>query len=52
MSDAAYQSWLISFVRAQFTHFTGTVAVVRPGGQPVVRVVFARPSPLGLLAAD
>jgi tetratricopeptide (TPR) repeat protein len=51
MSDAAYQSWLASFVRAQLTHFTGTVAVVRQGGQPVVRVVFAMPSPLGLLAA-
>jgi hypothetical protein len=51
MSDAAYQSWLTSFVRAQLTHFTGTVAVVKPGGQPIVRVVFAMPSPLGLLAA-
>jgi hypothetical protein len=51
MSDAAYRSWLASFVRAQLTHFTGTVTVVSQGGQPVVRVVFAMPSPLGLLAA-
>ena len=29
--------------------FTGSVAVVRAGGQPVVRLEFARPSPLGLL---
>ena len=50
MTDADYQRWLISFVRAQFVHFGGTVVVVRPGGQPVVRVEFARPSPLGLLS--
>ena len=49
MSDAAYQRWLTSFVRAQLEHFTGSVAVVRAGGQPVVRLEFARPSPLGLL---
>jgi hypothetical protein len=50
MSDADYQRWLTSFIRAQLAHFTGSVAVIRPGGQPVVRVEFAWPSPLGLLA--
>ena len=50
MTDAGYQQWLVSFVRAQLAHFGGTVVAVRPGGQPVVRVEFARPSPLGLLS--
>jgi len=49
MADAAYQSWLTSFIRAQLNHFTGSVTVVRVDGQPVVRLEFARPSPLGLL---
>ena len=48
-TDAAYQRWLTSFVRAQLEHFTGSVTVVRAGGQPGVRIEFARPSPLGLL---
>ncbi|HEU5388981.1 MAG TPA: tetratricopeptide repeat protein [Streptosporangiaceae bacterium] len=50
MADAAYQRWLTSFVRAQLAHFSGSVTVVRQGGQAVVRIQFARPSPLGLLA--
>jgi len=50
MADAAYQRWLTSFVRDQLAHFTGNVTVVRQGGQAVVRIQFARPSPLGLLA--
>jgi hypothetical protein len=50
MTDAAYQRWLTSFIHAQLAHFTGNVTVVRQGGQTVVRVQFARPSPLGLLA--
>ena len=33
MTDAAYQSWLISFVRPQLAHFAGSVVVVRQGGQ-------------------
>ncbi len=51
MTDAGYQRWLTSFVRAQLTHFTGSVAVLRQGGQTVVRVQFSRPSPLGLLTS-
>jgi tetratricopeptide (TPR) repeat protein len=51
MTDASYQQWLISFVKTQLANFTGTVAVVRPGGQAVVRIQFSRPSPLGLLSA-
>ena len=51
MSDTAYQNWLTSFVRAQLGHFGGTVVVDRPGGQPVVHVNYAWPSPLGLLTA-
>jgi hypothetical protein len=50
VADAAYQRWLTSFVRAQLAHFTGSVTVVRQDGQAVVRIQFARPSPLGLLA--
>ena len=52
MTDAAYQSWLTSFVRAQLNHFTGTVAVIKQDGQPVVRIDFTQPSPLGLLSAQ
>ncbi len=51
MTDADYLRWLTSFMRAQLTRFAGSVTVLRPGGQPVVRVVFPRPSPLGLLTA-
>jgi tetratricopeptide (TPR) repeat protein len=51
MTDASYQQWLISFVKTQLAHFTGTVAVVRQGGQAVVRIQFSWPSPLGLLSA-
>ena len=51
MTDASYLAWLSSFVRAQLTPFTGTMAVLRQGGQVIVRVDFARPSPLGLLTS-
>ena len=51
LTDVGYQRWLVSFVRAQFTHFAGSVVVVRPGGRAVVRIQFSRPSPLGLLSA-
>lgn len=50
MIDASYLAWLSSFVRAQLTPFTGSMAVLRQGGQPIVYVEFAKPSPLGLLA--
>jgi tetratricopeptide (TPR) repeat protein len=50
MTDASYLNWLTSFVRAQLGAFEGSMAVLREAGQPVVRVVFAQPSPLGLLA--
>lgn len=49
MTDASYLTWLSSFVRAQLTPFSGSMAVLRQGGQPIVRVDFAKPSPLGLL---
>jgi hypothetical protein len=52
MTDAAYRSWLTSFIRAQLAHFTGKVAMVRQGGQLAVRVEFPRPSPLGLLSTS
>jgi tetratricopeptide (TPR) repeat protein len=51
MADADYTRWLVSFVRAQLDRFAGSVAVIRPGGQPAVRVELDRPSPLGLLTA-
>lgn len=50
MTDASYLSWLTSFVRAQLSPFAGGMAVLQKADQPVVRVVFAQPSPLGLLA--
>jgi tetratricopeptide (TPR) repeat protein len=50
MTGASYLSWLTSFVRAQLGPFDGSMAVLQEVGQPVVRVVFAQPSPLGLLA--
>jgi tetratricopeptide (TPR) repeat protein len=50
MTDAAYLRWLTTFVRAQLVPFAGSMAVLTEAGQPVVRVVFAQPSPLGLLA--
>ena len=49
MIDASYLSWLTSFVRAQLVPFAGSMAVLQQAGQPVVRVEFAQPSPLGLL---
>ena len=50
MTDASYLRWLTSFVRAQLVPFAGSMSVLQEAGQPVVRVVFAQPSPLGLLA--
>jgi tetratricopeptide (TPR) repeat protein len=50
MTDASYLSWLTTFVRAQLVPFAGSMAVLQQAGQPVVRVEFAQPSPLGLLA--
>jgi hypothetical protein len=50
MTDASYLSWLTSFVRAQLVPFAGSMAVLQQANQLVVRVVFAQPSPLGLLA--
>ena len=49
MIDASYLSWLTSFVRAQLVPFAGSMAVLQQAGQPVVRVEFTQPSPLGLL---
>jgi tetratricopeptide (TPR) repeat protein len=50
MINASYLSWLTSFVRAQLIPFAGSMAVLQQAGQPVVRVEFAQPSPLGLLS--
>ena len=50
MTDASYLNWLTSFVRAQLGPFEGSMAVLQEAGQPIVRVMFAQPSPLGLLA--
>jgi hypothetical protein len=52
MADADYTRWLTSFVRAQLDRFAGSVAVIRLGGQPAVRVELDRPSPLGLLTTS
>ena len=50
LTDASYLGWLTAFVRAQLPPFAGNMAVLPGSGQPVVRVEFAQPSPLGLLA--
>ena len=50
MTYASYLRWLSDFVRAQLVPFSGRMVVLREGGQPVIRVEFARPSPLGLLS--
>ena len=50
MTDASYLNWLTSFVRAQLGPFEGSMAVLQEAGQPVVRLEFSQPSPLGLLA--
>jgi hypothetical protein len=50
MTDASYLDWLTSFMRAQLGPFEGSMAVLTEAGQPVVRVMFAQPGPLGLLA--
>jgi len=49
MTDASYLSWLTSFVRAQLAPFSGSMAVLRQGNHSILRVEFAKPSPLGLL---
>jgi hypothetical protein len=49
MSDASYQRWLMAFLRFQRPPFAASIAVLRQGGQPIVRVQFSMPSPLGLL---
>ena len=50
MSDVNYLRWLTSFVGTQLVPFAGNMSVLAEAGQPVVRVVFAQPSPLGLLS--
>ena len=50
MSDVIYLRWLTSFIGTQLVPFAGSMSVLQEVGQPVVRVVFAQPSPLGLLA--
>jgi hypothetical protein len=49
MTDARYQSWLLAFLRAQRPPFAGSTAILRPGGQPILRLEFSGPGPLGLL---
>ena len=50
MPDVSYLRWLTSFVGTQLVPFAGTMSVVQEAGQPIVRVVFAQPSPIGLLS--
>jgi hypothetical protein len=49
MSDGSYLRWLLAFLRVQRSPFAGSTAVLRLGGQPILRVQFSAPSPLGLL---
>jgi tetratricopeptide (TPR) repeat protein len=51
MTDASYLGWLTGFLRAQTGPFAGRVVVQQEGGESVVQVEFARPSPLGLLVS-
>jgi predicted ATPase len=41
-----------AYARAQLGSFAGSMAVLQQAGQPVVRVEFSQPSPLGLLASQ
>jgi tetratricopeptide (TPR) repeat protein len=50
MSDVSYLRWLTSFIGTQLVPFAGNMSVLQEAGQPIVRVVFAQPSPLGLLS--
>jgi hypothetical protein len=50
MTDASYLRWLVAFVRAQLIPYAGNTVILRHGDQPIVRVEFSGPSPLGLLA--
>lgn len=50
VSQTTYLSWLTSFIGTQLVPFAATMSVLQEVGEPVVRVVFAQPSPLGLLA--
>jgi len=49
MTDASYLRWLVAFVRAQLIPYAGSTVILQQGDQPIVRVEFSRPSPLGLL---
>jgi hypothetical protein len=49
MADASYVGWLTAFVRAQLLPFAGIITTLRQHDQVIVRIEFARPSPLGLL---
>jgi hypothetical protein len=50
MSDVSYLRWLTSFVGTQLAPFAGRMSVLQEAGQPIVQVLFAQPSPLGLLS--
>jgi Tetratricopeptide repeat len=50
MTDATYLHWLVAFISTQLVPFAGSTVIVRQGDQPVIRVEFSRPSPLGLLS--
>jgi hypothetical protein len=50
MSDVSYLRWLTGFIGTQLVPFAGSMSVLQEAGQPIVRVVFAQPSPLGLLS--
>ena len=50
MSGVSYLRWLTSFVGTQLVPFAGSMSVLPEAGQSIVQVVFAEPSPLGLLS--
>jgi hypothetical protein len=47
--NAAYLKAVLAFLKAQRSPFLASVSVLRQGGDNVVQVEFAAPSPLGLL---
>jgi hypothetical protein len=47
--NASYLKAVLAFLRAQQPPFLASVAVLHQGGDSVVQVEFAAPSPLGLL---
>jgi hypothetical protein len=49
--NASYLKAVLAFLKAQRPPFLASVSVTQQGGDSIVQVEFAAPSPLGLLGA-